>query len=247
MEQLLDAILELIRLVLAQILDPRTIMSEFGRLHGALDHGIVDAIEFEREEQQMHRRVGQPLGNVAIEFGDRGIDAVAGMNQARHRTRAAPRDRRSPRSAAPLRRAICRRRPCRLCSRACLCNPSQTRRIRRPSFRGRARLPARRYRNRDRPGSIPATCRFWPWPRISGLRCGRWRSWKRSGDCLGRAGEEREVILFEPVFAFQPERMRRCSDDGTTTFKRALIGISQSARFETDSCNARGMPWLPAF
>ena len=29
----------------------------------------------------MHRRIGQPLGNVAVEFGDRGIDAVAGMNQ----------------------------------------------------------------------------------------------------------------------------------------------------------------------
>ncbi len=29
----------------------------------------------------MHRRVGQPLGNIAVEFGDRGIDAVAGMDQ----------------------------------------------------------------------------------------------------------------------------------------------------------------------
>ena len=29
----------------------------------------------------MHRRIGQPLGDVAVEFGDRGIDAVAGMNQ----------------------------------------------------------------------------------------------------------------------------------------------------------------------
>ena len=30
----------------------------------------------------MHRRIGQPLGDVAVEFGDRGIDAVAGMNQS---------------------------------------------------------------------------------------------------------------------------------------------------------------------
>ena len=81
MKQLLDAILELIRLVLAQILDPRAIMPEFGRLHRAFDHGIVDPVEFEREEQQMHRRIRQPLGDVAVEFGDRGIDAVAGMNQ----------------------------------------------------------------------------------------------------------------------------------------------------------------------
>ena len=82
MKQLLDAIFELIRLVLAQILDPRPVMGELGRLHRALDHGIVDAVEFEREEQQMQRGRRQPLGNVAIEFGDDGIDAVAGMNEA---------------------------------------------------------------------------------------------------------------------------------------------------------------------
>ena len=82
MEQLLDAILELIRLVLAQILDPRPIMAEFRRLHRAFDHGIVDAVEFEREEQQMRRCGGQPLGNVAVKLRNRGIDAVAGMNQA---------------------------------------------------------------------------------------------------------------------------------------------------------------------
>ena len=57
-------------------------MPEFGRLHRAVDHGIVDPVEFEREEQQMHRCRRQPLGDVAVEFGDRGIDAVAGMNQA---------------------------------------------------------------------------------------------------------------------------------------------------------------------
>ena len=57
-------------------------MREFGRCHRAFDRRIVDAVEFEREEQQMHRRIGQPLRNVAVEFGDRGIDAVAGMNQA---------------------------------------------------------------------------------------------------------------------------------------------------------------------
>ena len=82
MKQLLDAIFELIRLVLAQILDPRTVMSEFRRLHGALDHGVLDAVEFESEEQQMHRGRCQPLGNIAVELGDGGIDAVAGMNEA---------------------------------------------------------------------------------------------------------------------------------------------------------------------
>ncbi len=80
-KQLLDAILELIGLFLAQILDPRPIMRQFGRLQRAFDHGIVDPVQFEPEEQQMHRCIGQPLGDVAVEFGDRGIDAVAGVNQ----------------------------------------------------------------------------------------------------------------------------------------------------------------------
>ena len=81
-KQLLDAILELIRLVLAQILDPRAVMPERGRLHRAFDHDIVNAIEFEPEEQQMHGSGGQPFGNVAVEFGNRGVDAVAGVNEA---------------------------------------------------------------------------------------------------------------------------------------------------------------------
>ena len=82
MKQLLDAIFELIRLVLAQILDPRPVVAELRRLHRALDHGIVDAVELESEEQQMHRGGRQPLGDVAVELGDRGIDAVAGMDEA---------------------------------------------------------------------------------------------------------------------------------------------------------------------
>ena len=56
-------------------------MRQRRRLHRAFDHGIVDPVEFEREEQQVQRRVGQPLGDVAVEFGDRGVDAVAGVNQ----------------------------------------------------------------------------------------------------------------------------------------------------------------------
>ncbi len=81
MEQLLDAVLELIRLVLAQVLDPRPVMAERRRLHRALDHGIVEAVEFEREEQEMRRCGGQPLGHIAVKLRDRGIDAVPGMNQ----------------------------------------------------------------------------------------------------------------------------------------------------------------------
>ena len=47
-----------------------------------LDHGIVNAVELEREEQEMRRGGGQPLGDVAVELRNRGIDAVAGMDEA---------------------------------------------------------------------------------------------------------------------------------------------------------------------
>ena len=61
------------------------VLAEFRRLHRMLDHGIVNAIELEREEQEMRGGSGQPLGHITVKFRDRGIDAVAGMNQARIR------------------------------------------------------------------------------------------------------------------------------------------------------------------
>jgi hypothetical protein len=64
-------------------------MGKRRRLHRALDHGIVDPVELECKEQQMRRGVRQPLGDVAVEFRDRGIDAVAGMNQAGVGTKSA--------------------------------------------------------------------------------------------------------------------------------------------------------------
>ena len=225
MKQLLDAILELVRLVLAQILDPRPVMREFGRLHRTLDHGIVDAVEFEREEQQMHRRVGQPLGNVAVEFGDRGIDAVAGVNQAGIGPEApgeivdrlvAPDRLGEPAAADPLAPSV---------PRACPCSRSQTRRIRRPSCRGRARLPARRSRNRDRPGSIPAACRD-----SCGLAAGlSWRFDLALGCRLAEGGCGARSHLVGPVSAFRPRNGSRVRSKRTRTFKRALIGIGDSA------------------
>jgi hypothetical protein len=50
-EQLLDAVLELIGLFLAHILDPRPVMAERGILHRLFQHGVVDAVELEAEEQ----------------------------------------------------------------------------------------------------------------------------------------------------------------------------------------------------
>jgi hypothetical protein len=54
-KQLLDAIFELIRLVLAHVLEPRPVMAERRICIARFEHRIVDAVELEREEQQMHR------------------------------------------------------------------------------------------------------------------------------------------------------------------------------------------------
>ena len=158
-KQLLDTVFELIRLVLAQILDPGPEVPEFGRLHRAFDHTIVNTIQLEREKQQMHRRRGQPLGNVAVEFGDRGIDAVAGMNEAGVGTETAceivdrlvtPHRFGKPASAIFL-GGVFRK-------FALVVG------LKRDAFfihllQITRRLPARRCRNKDRRDSIPATCR----------------------------------------------------------------------------------------
>ena len=56
-------------------------MAERGIGHRRFDQRVVDAVEFEREEQKMRRRRGQPLLHVAVEFGARRIDGVAGMQE----------------------------------------------------------------------------------------------------------------------------------------------------------------------
>ena len=55
MEQLFDAILELIRLLLAHVLNPRPVVAQRRIGHRALKRRIIDAIEFEREEQEVQR------------------------------------------------------------------------------------------------------------------------------------------------------------------------------------------------
>ena len=81
-EQLLDPVLELIGPVLADVLEPRAIVAELGIGHRRLELGIVDAIELEREEQQMGRRAGETLLHVAVELGTDRIDRVLRVDQA---------------------------------------------------------------------------------------------------------------------------------------------------------------------
>ena len=80
-EQLLDAVLELIGLLLAHVLQPRPVMRERGRLHGRFQRRIVDTVQFEREEQHVDRGRRQPLLHVAVELGDVGVTGIAGIGE----------------------------------------------------------------------------------------------------------------------------------------------------------------------
>ena len=82
MEQLLDAILELIGLVLADVLEPRPIMTERRIAHRGFELGVVEPVEFEPEEQQVSGGGGDAVLHVGVEFRARRIDRIAGMDQA---------------------------------------------------------------------------------------------------------------------------------------------------------------------
>ena len=81
-KQLLDPVFQLVWPVTAHVFEPRPIMAERGIGCRRLDQGVVDAVEFEREEQKVRRGGGEPLLYVAVEFGDRGIDGVAGVDES---------------------------------------------------------------------------------------------------------------------------------------------------------------------
>ena len=82
-EQLLDPVLELVGLVLAHVLEPRPVVAERGIAHRRFQHRIVDAVELEREEQEMQRRGGEALLHVAVELGAGRIGRIAGVDQRR--------------------------------------------------------------------------------------------------------------------------------------------------------------------
>jgi len=49
--------------------------------HRGFELSIVDAVEFEREKQEVQRRSCYAFLDVAIEFGADGVGRVAGINQ----------------------------------------------------------------------------------------------------------------------------------------------------------------------
>ena len=81
MEQLLDAVFELVRLVLAEVLDPRPVVAERGIGHRLVERRVVEPVQVEREEQQVQRGRGDALLHVTVEFGDGRIGGVAGVEQ----------------------------------------------------------------------------------------------------------------------------------------------------------------------
>jgi hypothetical protein len=80
-KELFDAILELIRLVLADIFEPRPVMPQRRLLHRGFELCVIDTIELEHEEQEMRGRSRDALLHVGIEFCSRGIDGIAGMDE----------------------------------------------------------------------------------------------------------------------------------------------------------------------
>ena len=82
MEQLFELVLEFVRLLLADVFEPRLPTRE--RLLAGRGHqrGVVHPIELKLKKQELRRSVGDLLLHVAIEFGARGIGGVAAIEQA---------------------------------------------------------------------------------------------------------------------------------------------------------------------
>ena len=82
MEKLLDAILELVGLVLPQIEHPGPVVTKHRIGVQCLeDQRVVDEVQFEREEQQMRAGVGHFLLDVAVELGALRVRRVAGIDE----------------------------------------------------------------------------------------------------------------------------------------------------------------------
>ena len=82
-EQLLDAILELVGLVLPQIEHPGPVVAEHRiGVECPENQRVVDEVQFQREEQQMRAGVGHLLLDVAIELGALRVRRVAGIDEA---------------------------------------------------------------------------------------------------------------------------------------------------------------------
>ena len=82
-EQPLEVVGELMRLLLADVLEPGAVMAERRRRHRGVQLGVVDAIELELEEQEIAGQRRHALLRVAVEFRDSRIAGVGGVEQRR--------------------------------------------------------------------------------------------------------------------------------------------------------------------
>ena len=179
-EQLLDAILELVGLVHPEVEHPGTVVAErrIG-VEGGADQRVVDQIELQGKEQQMRAGVGHLFLDVAVELGALRIGRVAGVDECRIGNDAADQF---------LERFIFAK----ALSKAGLCALGGLgRELALPAvfeshgvgcglFEIAREFRARPSPDRGRQGSIPAGCRAWrrlrplrPWPSVRWYRASR--------------------------------------------------------------------------
>ena len=86
MEKLFELILQLIGLVETQIFQPRTVMTDCRiGAHRRFQHAIINAVDFEAEENQRGVRVCQLLLHIAKKFHTLGVGRVAIVIKASER------------------------------------------------------------------------------------------------------------------------------------------------------------------
>ena len=175
-EQLLEFVGELMRLLLADVLEPRTIMAERRRPHRRLEPRVVEPVELELEEQEIAGERGHPLVRVAIELRAGGVAGVGGVEQRRIGHDAADQvlhrfvgfDRRRQRLARSGRSAH---------ARACRARSRRSAWLAPRRARDRRRSAANPCPRRDRRAATPAIARDPP-TQASGARAAS-REWRR--------------------------------------------------------------------
>jgi len=79
--QPLDLVGQLVRPLLAYVLDPGTVMAKRRIRHRRFQMRIVEPVDFQFEEQQRAGDVGDFFLRVAVKFGPRRVRGVAGIEQ----------------------------------------------------------------------------------------------------------------------------------------------------------------------
>jgi hypothetical protein len=81
MQDLLDLVGELVRAEGPQVAQPGLILRQCRRFQLVREHAVLEAVQLEREEQQLGRDVRHPLLHGLVEAADLRIGHVAGMDQ----------------------------------------------------------------------------------------------------------------------------------------------------------------------